>query len=80
MNKIIIALLIGMLMMTSVVHAQAKKYKNCTELNKVYRGGVAMPKAVNKGGKTKFTPTFDSTLYAMNKGLDRDKDNIACEQ
>lgn len=60
--------------------AAAKKFKNCTELNKVYPGGVALPGAVNAGGTTKQTPTYDKKLYEANKKSDRDKDGIACEK
>jgi len=38
-------------------HAAANVFKNCTELNKVYPGGVALPGAVNSGGTTKQVPT-----------------------
>ena len=37
-------------------NAAVKKFKNCTELNKVYPGGVALPGAVNAGGATKKEP------------------------
>ena len=60
--------------------AAAKKFKNCTELNKVYPGGVARPGAVNKGGVTKLIPTYNKKLYEANKKSDRDKDGIACEK
>ena len=58
----------------------ANKFKNCTELNKVYPGGVALPGAVNAGGTTKQTPKYDKKLYEANKKSDRDKDGIACEK
>ncbi len=58
----------------------AKKFKNCTELNKVYPGGVAKPGAVNKGGATKNQPTVNAALYKANVKSDRDKDGIACEK
>ena len=61
-------------------NAAAKKFKNCTELNKVYPGGVALPGAVNAGGVTKKEPKYDKTLYIANKSSDRDKDGIACEK
>jgi hypothetical protein len=61
-------------------YAAAKKFKNCTELNKVYPGGVALPGAVNVGGATKKEPKYDKALYAANKSSDRDKDGIACEK
>jgi hypothetical protein len=61
-------------------NAAAKKFKNCTELNKVYPGGVAKPGAVNKGGATKKQPTVNAALYKANIKSDRDKDGIACER
>ena len=60
--------------------AAAKVFKNCTELNKVYPGGVALPGAVNSGGVTKKEPKYDKALYGANKKSDRDKDGIACEK
>ena len=65
---------------TSPVNAAAKKFKNCTELNKVYPGGVALPGAVNAGGATKKEPKYDKALYIANKKSDRDGDGIACEK
>jgi hypothetical protein len=69
-----------MIVFPSHSNAGAKKFKNCTELNKVYPGGVALPGAVNAGGTTKQTPTYDKKLYEANKKSDRDKDGIACEK
>ena len=60
--------------------AAAKVFKNCTELNKVYPGGVALPGAVNSGGITKKEPKYNKALYNANKKSDRDKDGIACEK
>ena len=60
--------------------AAVKVFKNCTELNKVYPGGVALPGAVNSGGATKKEPKYDKALYNANKKSDRDKDGIACEK
>lgn len=57
-----------------------KKFSNCTELNKVYPGGVAKSsKSINTGGKIKKTPTVNAKVYAENSTKDRDKDGIACE-
>jgi hypothetical protein len=61
-------------------YAAAKAFKNCTDLNKVYPGGVAKPGAINKGGVTKKEPKFDLGLYNANKKSDRDGDGIACEK
>jgi hypothetical protein len=66
------------LMPTSL--AAVKVFRNCTELNKVYPGGVALPGAVNAGGVTKREPKYDKALYNANKKSDRDKDGIACEK
>ncbi len=61
--------------------AKVKTYKNCTELNKDYPGGVAQSASVkNKGGKTKKKPHVSKELYDANSKLDRDKDLIACEK
>lgn len=58
----------------------AKKFSNCTALNKVYPGGVALSaKWVNKGGKIKNTPVVNAKVYKANSTKDRDKDGIACE-
>jgi hypothetical protein len=82
MRKIIaITLMLGLVIASpSQSNAAAKKFKNCTELNKVYPGGVALPGAVNAGGATKKEPKYDKALYTANKGSDRDKDGIACEK
>lgn len=60
--------------------AAVKVFKNCTELNSVYPGGVALPGAVNAGGSTKKEPKYSKALYLANKKSDRDKDGIACEK
>ena len=75
--SLILSLLIPAL---SQANAAAKKFKNCTELNKVYPGGVALPSAVNSGGATKKEPKYDKALYTANKKSDRDGDGIACEK
>jgi len=82
MRKIIaITLMLGLVIASpSQSNAAAKKFKNCTELNKVYPGGVAKPGAVNKGGATKKKPFIDAALYKANIKSDRDKDGIACER
>ncbi len=72
--------ILGLAISISPAPASAKVFKNCTELNKVYPGGVALPGAVNAGGMTKLTPKFDKKLYEANKKSDRDKDGIACEK
>ena len=82
MKKLFIILSVLAISATSLTFASAaaKKFKNCTELNKVYPGGVALPGAVNKGGATKLEPKYSKKLYKANKKSDRDKDGIACEK
>jgi len=73
---------------TTPATAASVKYKNCKKLNAVHASGVAKPGAVDtkkvKGQKVAVTtsgvPTYDAALYKKNKGLDRDKDGIACER
>ena len=81
MRKVIEVALIAVLTLLSQEQANAAKvFKNCTELNKVYKGGVALPGAVNRGGATKYEPKYNKSLYLANKKSDRDNDGIACER
>ncbi|WHY21512.1 excalibur calcium-binding domain-containing protein [Paenibacillus sp. G2S3] len=77
---LLLALSIGTVSTVSA-ESKVKTYKNCTELNKVYKGGVAISSSTkNKGGKTKYKPFVSKALYEANKKSDRDKDGIACEK
>jgi len=81
--KRLLALAISVAIAMSVMQssqAVTKVFKNCTELNKVYPGGIALPGAVNTGGTTKKTPKYNKALYVANIKSDRDKDGIACEK
>lgn len=87
MKKLVIGVLtFGLIQSYSIistddVSAAAKTFKNCTEMHKVYKGGVARSSSVkNKGGKTKYKPYVSKALYDANKKSDRDKDLIACER
>lgn len=66
--------------LSSSSNAAVKVFKNCTEMNKVYPGGIAKVGAVNQGAATKNEPKYDNALYAANKKSDRDGDGIACEK
>jgi len=60
-------------------------YKNCTNLNQRYRHGLGKRFARDKTSGTPVTNFYRSTLLynramSYNKGLDRDKDGIACEK
>jgi hypothetical protein len=79
--SVIFGLSFGLTSVTEAAKTTVKTYKNCTELNKDYKGGVAQKAGVvNKGGKTKYTPFVSKELYEANKKSDRDKDLIACER
>ncbi|MFT4216339.1 MAG: excalibur calcium-binding domain-containing protein [Micropruina sp.] len=67
----------------------AKKalYKNCTALNKKYKHGVGKSGAKDKvSGRAKAVKNFTKStkIYneamSYNRGLDRDKDGVACEK
>ncbi|MBM7666506.1 hypothetical protein JOC25_003015 [Solibacillus kalamii] len=91
MKKYISALLMGAVLIGSfsfstlevegAAKVKAVAYKNCTELNKVYKGGVSKDaKTTNKGGKIKYKPFVSAELYKLNEKSDRDNDGIACEK
>ncbi|SDU79822.1 Excalibur calcium-binding domain-containing protein [Microlunatus sagamiharensis] len=72
---------------TTTVSAEAASgiYKNCTALNKKYPHGVGKSGAKDKTSSKPVTNYKKSTkIYktamSKNKGLDRDKDGIACEK
>ena len=87
MRKKIIALTIALLISQNQISFafSEKKFKNCSALNKEYPGGVAeKSNSVNKNKAgvrqdSKNVPKVSSKIYKENKGLDRDKDGIACE-
>ena len=61
------------------------RWKNCTHVNQKYRHGVGKLHARDKTSDVPVTNFFHSTpLYnramSYNRGLDRDKDGIACEK
>lgn len=65
--------------------ATPRLYKNCTNLNKRYPHGLGRLGARDKTSGEPVTSFKRSTrLYRIaisyNKGLDRDKDGIACEK
>jgi hypothetical protein len=74
-----------LVVVASPAEAVVAKWKNCTVVNKRLPHGVGRANAVDRTSGTKVT-TFrhDTAMYrramAANKGLDRDKDGIACEK
>lgn len=72
-----------------VTKVEPKKFKNCTAMNKVFKGGIAKKKSAKNmktvsGKKVKansrYKPKVSAKWYRLNQGLDRDKDRIACER
>ena len=55
--------------------ASAKSFKNCTELTKKYKNGVAKSKAAAGSSRAHVS----AAIYAQNKKMDRDKDGVVCE-
>lgn len=84
---LVAAALLVLVPATAAQAAAPSTYKNCTELNKKFAHGIGKADAVDKvarGGKpvTNFrrdTPGYNRVMK-YNRGLDRDRDGIACEQ
>jgi Excalibur calcium-binding domain len=67
--------------------AAAKKFSNCTALNKTYKYGVkkssSTKNVVRSNGRTikkSSNAKVSKSVYNKNTHLDRDKDGIACER
>lgn len=71
-------ILLVMIPFANTVNADApvKKFKNCTELRKVYPNGVA--KDAKSAGAT--GATVNAKVYKENLSSDRDVDGMACEK
>jgi hypothetical protein len=78
----------GLLVAGTALPAQAAvpaKWKNCTTVNKTYKHGIGKVKAKDHTSGTpvttfKHSDSLYRTAIKANKGLDRDKDGIACEK
>jgi len=84
--RVLSAVLIGCLISVSsgaaiaAPQVQTRSFDNCKAMNEVYVGGVAKAKNwKNKGGKLKNAPVVNAKVYEANKGKDRDKDGLVCE-
>jgi excalibur calcium-binding domain-containing protein len=63
--------------------APAHRFKNCTDMHKTYKGGVARSGAHDhrsNGGHARYAPHVSTALYNANASMDRDHDHVACEQ
>lgn len=69
----------GLLSGPAMAASPPRVFANCTAMHQVYKGGVAKPGAINRGGQTRYVPRYDARLYAANTKSDRDRDGIACE-
>lgn len=66
---------------STAANAQARTFKNCTAMHKVYKHGVGKRGAHDHTSGTPVTNFKRSNaLYRANKKSDRDHDGIACEQ
>jgi len=75
-----ILLATALLGLVPAAQAEAKTFKSCTELRKTYKYGVSLSKAsVSQGAGPIFTPAVNAAVFRLNKKLDTDRDNIACE-
>ena len=61
----------------------AREFPNCTALQRVYPGGVAVSAAAKnrtvRAGVT-YAPRVSAALYRANAKSDRDRDGVACER
>jgi len=78
-KRVVVALFLFIATQAIDVSAYAKtdpnKFKNCTELKKVYPKGVAKDaKSAQQSGAT-----LNLKVYVANKSSDGDKDGSACE-
>jgi M6 family metalloprotease-like protein len=81
MKKLIAALLAAVLLgLVPAAQADAKAFKNCTDLRKVYKYGISLSTTVaNRGAGPIFTPRASAPVYKLNTRLDFDADKIVCE-
>lgn len=81
----LLVVLVAVLAVALVAPATAAtpgKYRNCKALNAKYAHGVGRVGARDKTKSGDPVTNFkrSNRLYERNKGLDRDKDKIACEK
>lgn len=67
----------------TVARPAVHHFVNCTDMHRVYEGGVARRGARDHrtdGGHAQYAPHVSTKLYRANKQMDRDGDGVACEQ
>jgi hypothetical protein len=67
----------------SVARPAVHHFQNCTDMHRVYKGGVARRGAHDhraSGGHARYAPYVSIKLYKANSQMDRDHDGVACER
>jgi hypothetical protein len=80
---VVSALTVGVPAGASVAKPAVHHFQNCTDMHRVYKGGVARRGAHDhraSGGHARYAPYVSTKLYDANSQMDRDHDGIACEQ
>lgn len=81
MKKIAVGVLAFSMVFAGVTAAEARAFKNCAALLKVYPAGIAQSsKYVNKGAGPITPPRVSAAIYKANRSKDTDKDGIVCER
>jgi hypothetical protein len=80
-RAIIACLALGLAIATAAGAAAAKRpFPNCKAVDAKYTHGIAKSfKAVKTASGLTGHPFVSAKLYALEHGLDRDKDGVACE-
>lgn len=84
-GPVVVVVVVALVSSAAATAAAPLLYENCTHLNKRYPHGVGKVGAHDKSAGTpvtNFTRSDRIHRLAMsyNRGLDRDKDGIACEK
>jgi hypothetical protein len=72
----------AVVLLALVPAAEAKRpFPNCTKVDAKHAHGIAKSaKTAKSADGLTGTPFISAKLYALEKGLDRDKDGVACER
>ena len=77
---LVILLATALLGLVPAAQAEAKTFKNCNDLRKVYKYGISLSMtATNRGAGPIFTPKVSAAVFKLNTKLDLDADKIVCE-
>ena len=77
---LVILLATALLGLVPAAQAEAKTFKNCNDLRKVYKYGISLSMtAANRGAGPIFAPKVSAAVFKLNTKLDLDADKIVCE-